>query len=226
MPQTAATVEERIAVLEAIARGYPKVGWRLCVDQFDPHSTVGHYNFRPRWRKDASGAGQPVSHDERYQFARKALDMAIDWPNHDEQTLGDLVDRLQTMPEEDREKVRIRIGMWIAANPDDNEKAELRERIRCAVFTRRGRNLSGKIKNPAKEMYDQLAPIDPVVRHRWLFARQWVQESLRRSKTLTSITESATLGAPNCATLRSARFGKPAATPDSADCANLGKHSP
>ncbi len=182
MPQTAANVEQRKTALEAIARRYPEVGWRLCIDQFDPHGAIGNYNSRPRWRKDASGAGQPVSGNERYQFARKALDIALDWPRHDQNTLGDLIERLQVIPD-DRENVWQRVRTWVASAPSDEQKAELRERIRRYAFTRRGRNLSGETRNHARELYDLLAPHDPIVRYKWLFARQWVEESFDEIET-------------------------------------------
>jgi hypothetical protein len=101
MPQTAANVEQRKAALEGLARRYPDIGWALCIDQFDPHATVGHHTSRPLWRKDASGSGQPVRRRESYEFARKALDLAIDWPRHNERTLGDLVERLQAVPDDE-----------------------------------------------------------------------------------------------------------------------------
>jgi addiction module HigA family antidote len=179
LPQTAADVEQRKAVLEAVARRFPAVGWRLCVDQFDPHSTIGHYNYRPRWRKDASGAGQAVTRSEMHQFASKAVDIAINWPKHDEHTLGDLVERLQMIRDEDQNKVWDQIQTWIAAGPSDESKAALREGIRRFAFTRRGRNrkLASKTKDYAREFEQLLLPDDLVVRHRWLFAQQWVEES-------------------------------------------------
>jgi hypothetical protein len=179
MPQTAANVEQRKAVLEVVARRFPQVGWRLCIDQFDPHSTIGHYNHRPLWRKDASGVGQAVTRGEVPQFSRKALDIAINWPKHDEQTLGDLVERFQMILEEDQEKVWDQIREWIAAGPSDASKAALRERIRRFAFTRGGRNrkLGSKTKDHVRDVQELLLPSDPVARHHWLFARQWVDES-------------------------------------------------
>jgi addiction module HigA family antidote len=180
LPQTAASVEQRKAVLEALVRRFPQVGWQLCIDQFDPHATIGHYNHRPRWRKDASGTGQAVTRSEVYQFASKALDIAIHWPKHDEHTLGDLIERFQMMRDEDQEKVWDQVHAWIAAGPSEEGKAALRERIRRFVFTRRGRNLgvAGKTKGHAREVQELLLPRDPVIRHHWLFERQWVEESL------------------------------------------------
>ena len=182
MPQTAATVEVRCGVLETIVRRYPEVGWRLCLDQFDATASVGNYSHRPRWRKDAAGAGQPVSQQEIYTFARKALDLAIDWPEHDEQTLGDLVQQMHGLVDPDQSRIWDRIRVWVAGGPSDERKAALRERVRLYSFTRRAR-LRGRpteSKETAREIYDHLEATDPIIRHQWLFARHWVEEVLGR----------------------------------------------
>src|SRR5262249_3150004 len=54
MPQTAASLDQRKAALEAITKRFPLVGWQLCLQQFNRDSQIGHYNHRPRWRNDAS----------------------------------------------------------------------------------------------------------------------------------------------------------------------------
>lgn len=179
MPQTAATVEQRCSVLETITRRYPDVGWRLCVEQIDPGSTIGHYSYRPHWRKDASGAGQPVTQGEMYTFFRKALDLAIEWSAHSAQTLGDLVQHIHGLSEVDQERIWNKVRKWIATGPSDSEKAVLRERIRLYSFTRRARKgrAPSKSKDIARELYDKLEASDPVIRQQWLFERQWVEES-------------------------------------------------
>lgn len=179
MPQTAANVEARCAVLETVAKRFPQVGWRLCVDQFDQGLGIGHYSHRPRWRKDASGAGQPVTRGEMFTFMRNALDMAIEWPTHNERTLGDLVQNVHTLLDEDQRRIWEKIRAWIANEPTDEQKAVLRERIRLCSFTRRARKRSAPSKSNdiAREVFDQLVAHDPVVRHQWLFARHWVEES-------------------------------------------------
>ncbi len=178
MPQTAAPVEQRIKALEMLARSFPDVAWEIALDQIKPGSRIGHYSYRPRWRSDASGAGQVVTGKEMYEFSRKALNLLIAWPAHDEKTLGDLVESLQGMPEEDQSKVWDFIDRW-AATAAEPAKAELRERIRRYAFTRswRRRVLAEKSRDRAREAYATLQPLDPVIRHGWLFADQWVQES-------------------------------------------------
>jgi addiction module HigA family antidote len=179
LPQTAATVEERIVALELLVRRHPQVGWRTCVDQFDPHSTTGDYTYRPRWRRDAIGAGESASGQDRYRMARKALDLAIAWPTHNENTLGDLVERLRGIPPEDQETVWSAIDTWTAEGPDERRKAALRETIRRSTMTRRShvQGVERKLRIRAKAAYDALEPADVVLRHGWLFVQQWVDES-------------------------------------------------
>jgi addiction module HigA family antidote len=178
MPQTAASVEQRVKALEMLTKRYPDVGWEIGIEQIKPGSRIGHGSNRPRWRSDASGAGQVVTYKEIYDFNRKALDFLIAWPSHDEKTLGDLVESLQDIPEEDQSKVWDLIDEW-SRKAGEAAKAALRERIRQFAFTRRGRQrkLGEATRDRAREVYDSLQPDDPVIRHGWLFAGQWVQES-------------------------------------------------
>ncbi len=178
MPQTAASVEERVKALEMLIGRSPDVGWEICIEQIKPGSRIGHHSYRPRWRSDASGAGQVVTGKEMYDFFRKALDFLIAWPSHDEKTLGDLVESLQGMPEEDQSKVWDLIDEW-SRKAGEAAKAALRERIRRFALTRlsRHRKLGEATRDRAREAYDSLRPHDPVIRYGWLFADQWVQES-------------------------------------------------
>ncbi|MCP4211442.1 MAG: HigA family addiction module antidote protein [Halieaceae bacterium] len=179
MPQTSALVEQRIKAVEYIAKHQPELAWDLCAEQFEGGSRIGHYNYRPRWRGDASGAGQPVTRGENFKFVRKAVDICLDWPTHDERTLGDLVERLQLLSEEDQVRVWGLIDAWAKTEPGEAAKAALRERIRRYAFTRRSRqkNISKTSAERARTASDLLAPHDPVIRHKWLFESQWVQES-------------------------------------------------
>jgi hypothetical protein len=178
IPQTAASVEQRIRGLEMLIRRFPDVGWEIGIEQIKPGSRIGDYSYRPRWRSDASGAGQGVTRKEIYEFNRKALNLLISWRSHDEKTLGDLVECLQGIPEEDQATVWDLIDEW-SQKAGEVAKAALRERIRQFAFTRRARhrNLVEATRDRAREAYNNLRPDDPVIRHSWLFAAEWVQES-------------------------------------------------
>ncbi|MGE6226402.1 hypothetical protein [Paenibacillus chitinolyticus] len=162
-----------------ITKRFPDVGWEICIEQIKPGSRIGHYSYKPSWRGDASGAGQIVNRKEMYDFNRKALDLLIAWPSHDEKTLGDLVESLEGIPEEDQNKIWDLIDEW-SQSAGESAKAELRERIRLFAFTRRSRHrkLGKATRDRAREAYERLQSENPVIRHGWLFAEQWVQESI------------------------------------------------
>ena len=180
MPQTAASLDARIKALEALARHFPDIGWQICIDQFSPGSRMGSDSYRPHWRNDASGAGQVLTRGEIHAFVRKTLDLAIAWRHHDGQKLGDLVERLVIMTEEDQQAVWNLIDSWSDIQTDEQAKATLRERIRRFAFTRRGRRqgLNKATCDRAREASAKLTPHDPITRHRWLFAKHWVEESV------------------------------------------------
>ena len=177
MPQTAAPIDKRLEALDLLIRKNPEMGWRICVNQFDQHSTIGHYSSRPRWRRDAAAAGDVVTNLEAHQMARRAVDRAIGWATHTEYTLGDLVEHLGRIPD-DQEAVWAQVIAWAATNPAEACKATLRERICRSTMTvqSRRRRDGGAVPPRAHEAYEALVPDDIVLRHQWLFAQQWVHE--------------------------------------------------
>ena len=179
LPQTAASLEDRMTALEILTKRFPDIGWQICIAQFQAGSKIGHYSHRPRWRSDASGAGRSVTRREFDEFRRKALALALARPEHNQNTLGELVERLPDMSEENQTLVWDLIDTWADSEIDDKAKAGLRERIRVLTFTRRGRwhGLKDTTKDRAHIVYKKLQPRDPVVQYTWLFAQHWVEPS-------------------------------------------------
>ena len=179
LPQTAAPLDDRIQALEALCRRFPDIGWQICIQQFEGRQQIAFPSARPCWRNDAAGAGHGVTDVEGYEFARKALDLAISWPTHDKATLGDLVERLDGMSDHDLLSIWNCIEAWSQTETDEKAKAELREKIRRTVFTRRGilRGLETDQRDRARKICEELASSDPIRRHAWLFASAWVRYS-------------------------------------------------
>ena len=182
LPQTAASLEERMQSLETLTKRFPDVGWEMCIAQVNTRFQVGHYSYRPHWRADASGAGRSVTRKEVHDFIRRAFDLALAWPKHDQKTLGDLVERVQEMPDDDRAGVWDLVDAWAASETDERARADLRERIRRFAFTRRGRrDLDAGTGDRARAAYAKLEPGDLVIRHAWLFDSPWIDCSADES---------------------------------------------
>ena len=179
IPQTAAPLKGRIQALETLTQRFPHIGWQICIAQLNVGPGFGDYAYRPRWRSDASGAGYSVTWKEMNEFKRKTLALVLSWPRHNQKTLGDLVERLSGMPEEDQTRVWDLIDAWADSETDESAKAGLRERIRRFVFTRLGhrQNLKDAAKGRARVACAKLQPRDLIERHAWLFAQYWVEPS-------------------------------------------------
>ena len=179
MPQTAASLDQRNRALERLTRKFPEVGWQVCVDQFDPSSTLGDYSTKPRWRTDAYDAGEVTTHGEAGQGQRKAVELTLNWFPHNERTLGDLVERLPMLSPDHRNRVWELISAWNDTSPTDSQRAALRERIRRCALTRRSRHhrLDDTERKCARQAYALLESQDAATRHQWLFISHWVDES-------------------------------------------------
>ena len=179
LPQTAAPLDDRIRALETLCERFRDIGWRICIQQFERRSQFGHFSARPHWRDDATGFGHGVTAEERDKFARRALDLAVSWPSHNLATLSDLLERLDGMSEQDRSSVWDIIDVWARTETNEKAKAEFRENIRRTVLMRRG-PLVGRedsCRDRARETFEKLASRDPVRRHAWLFAAEWLEYS-------------------------------------------------
>lgn len=179
MPQTAATLTQRVQALRLVCGRAPEVGWHVCMKQLAQGPRVSSGNRRPRWRGDAAGAGQPVSAGERRDFILAALEQVLDWPNgYDASNLAYLVESLGVMPEPERARVWSLVEDWLAGRPDPLEQSDFRERLRRFAFAVRGPfvKVDAEVRERARRMYDRLLPTDPVARHVWMFARHWIEE--------------------------------------------------
>ena len=180
IPQTAASLEDRKRGIEGLVRRFPGVGWQVCMDQLpDGKSRIGHNSYRPRWRSDATGAGRGVTCVERREFTRYVRDIVHDWPELNVGRLEDLVQRAAWIPEGDQARVWDRIITWGQTQGDDHARVALREKIRRWYLTRYGqvRGLPTATIEGARRTFESLEPQDMIVRHQWLFDRQWIEPS-------------------------------------------------
>ena len=166
MPQTSVPVDDRIGVFNRLLEKFPDVGWELCVEQFSAGPKTGEYNSKPRWRTDGHGHGEPVPLSENWKFILNALEKALGWPDHTEETLSDLVRNFESV-----QRFELELELWRLiedwrGGACEEAKARLRETIRLSGCLHSGRE---EAVARAREVYDMLVPSDVVIRHEWLF---------------------------------------------------------
>lgn len=183
MPQTAASLEQRVAVMKLLAEKFPAVAWKICVDQFSTASRMGEYSYKPRWRTDGHGFGQPLATWEPIvAFRTQMIDMALVWKGQDRDTLCDLIEHFPDFDDGQRSTVWGLVNTWAQSGVSDMDKAIVREKIRLSIMSRRGamrlkRRGTSIQPKPAGAAYRALEPSDIVIKHEWLFRTMWVEES-------------------------------------------------
>lgn len=180
MPQTSASVEQRNRILELLTKEFPNVGWKVCIDQLIRAPSLGYFSAKPRWRTDALAATDAVTHGEKREVILRTTELALAWSIHDEQSLGDLVERSEFMREDHRRRLWEIISVWSnSETTTDSQRATLRERFRRSV---RYLESSTEPSNEADQeniqrVYSQLQPRNLIARHGWLFQSKWVNYS-------------------------------------------------
>ena len=171
LPQTAASLEDRIRTLQMLKERFPDIAWQICVDQISRMSGIVIPNYRPRWRSDASGAGLSVIPGEFNRFRRKTLNLVLKWPRYNQKNLSDLLERVSGLPDEDQTAVWDLIDAWADSETDETTKASLREQIRQSVLTS---SVDEITKERGAMTYEKMRPRDLVIRRAWLFDKEWV----------------------------------------------------
>ncbi|WP_194727357.1 HigA family addiction module antitoxin [Noviherbaspirillum malthae] len=193
MPQTAASNEERLALMKTLFAKFPNVAWKLCVAQFGNNHQIGHHSHKPMWRPDGYGHGEPFpTWGPILEFVAEMVKLALTQPDYSVSMLCDLIDRLHDLAEVDQARVWEIVETW-AKTACDSDKVILREKIRTSTLSRRAALRTKKNGKPpqlttiAKGIYAALEPISLIDKHAWLFKNSWIEESADELEDIENI---------------------------------------
>jgi hypothetical protein len=173
MPNTYASVQERVAVLRNICRSRPKAGLNLSMSLLPvayDHSTG---TAKPSLR-DFGDAHSEAQTDDDIQSAYRAYsEIAVELAGTDLKRLISLVDHLNALDFSNREAIARAIrSAVLTASPDD--VFELWSKLHELVanhkqFHSAGWAMSERDLNALWELCEEIAPDDPIHRIIWLF---------------------------------------------------------
>ena len=183
MPQTAAGLEERLRAVRYIVDRLPDVGWRLSMALLDPRDQFGSHSHKPRWRNDGYGHGDPVpTMGPIWDFRKGVTETVLTWREpYSAQMICDLIDILAGLDKEQANRVWDLVQKW-AKNAGDHCKAEVREKVRVSVLSKRvakrvEREDWPQMTEKGRTAFLLLEPEDVVHKHAWLFKQGWVPDS-------------------------------------------------
>jgi hypothetical protein len=178
LPQTAATLSQRITALDTLIAREPDVAFDILDVLVHVGSDTAMPAARPSWRNDDTGAGHGVAEGEQGQMLVAAADRLIACSEGHPQRIARLIAKTRIF-----DAARVKATLALAAQfAKSSAPDEDREVIRTALKKRiswhrnydktRGKALDNKLR-AIEDLYERLSPQDLVIRHRWLFADGW-----------------------------------------------------
>ena len=174
IPQTAATLEQRIAALDQLIQTDTDIGFDA-LDQLIPIGPdLARLSETPMWRDDNAGSGNQVSANECHDMLIAAADRLISLSDGHARRLTRLLDKLGTFDPNRADKVLSMIKVFTEAGANDEDRDLLRSALRTKLHWHLNYDKSEpqaliEKTGPWQQLYDALSPADSVIRHRWLF---------------------------------------------------------
>jgi len=182
LPQTAATIEQRINVIDYLIDQAPDEAFTLLDSMTDPWSDTAWPNARPQWRDDDAGAGYGATGLERHTMDVAAIDRKIAMSSASAAKISQLIPNYTNL--DASRQLRIIKLLNDSVDLDDTSKEILRASLRTKLhwhlnYDKRDEKTLRAFLNPLEAAYVALAPTNRVVRHAWLFRNNWVDLPVR-----------------------------------------------
>lgn len=177
-PQTTATAEQRLAVLDRLVRTHNDVGWTLMLSLVPRFGEWASTNARPRWRDDDAGTNGQRQSASFGQYLSDIGSRLIAQADGHPGRIADLVRDADRFEGEYRESI-IRLVEG-AINFDDDGREAVRTSLRHYLnwhnsFNRDGAKQGRATADCLRPYFDALAPLDIVKRQAWHFTNGWVE---------------------------------------------------
>jgi len=172
-PNTYASPEERIAVLQAICRKRPGVGLQLLMSLLPRGHDFSSGTAKPRLRDFGEAKSKATTWADKETAERQYADLAVELAETDINRLSALVESLAQVKPQTRERAIAAIRTSARTAPPD---AVFQLWSKLNDFVQRHRNfqdanwaLKQDQLSPLEELCKEIAPRDPVRRIRWFF---------------------------------------------------------
>jgi len=173
LPQTYATLPQRIACLDVVLAACPNVGWQLLKKLLPRHMDSSSQTQHPKLRDLAPEVLEEITFGVVWDFETAVVDHALVAAGDDEVRLGVFVDQLGQLQRPNRAKALARIDSYLAAHQTAEGSpiwhALKDESARNAYFSDSDWALTGDELSAMQELVERHRPTDPMVSERHAF---------------------------------------------------------
>jgi hypothetical protein len=176
-PQTNASLQERLAVLNRLRKKEPQVAWDLILDLYPKAHDIGHNAPVPRWRDFSVSDPEPVTRITIRKGAEQLGLWLLEDVAADATRWAQVIKRFSDFAPDLRQKFIEKLAALPAVISDDGSRAQIQDSLRRFIhhhreFATTEWALPEAELSALERVYHKLDPRDPIKRSAWLFELQ------------------------------------------------------
>jgi hypothetical protein len=173
-PQTSASLDARLAILNKMRREEPTVAWTLFFELVPAQFQTAMMTARPRWRRWAPSSEITVSRAEIGQAVRTIGGWLLEDARSDPSRWAQILDLMPSLPDEFDEALLDGLNRLQPEELPPEELEQLAKKLRETIGHHRAYADADWAMAPDRvdklaAVAEQLRPSDPISLHRWLF---------------------------------------------------------
>jgi len=175
LPQTYATLDQRLKVIERLLKTEPKAAWELMLAILPKTYDTGSNNPKPRWRDFSEDKAEPITYGLIDRGTRALTALLVAHAGVDPTRWLGLIEHLGSLPPDIRDAAWSKLSDTAAAIPEDENRIKIWAALRRFIshhrsFPNTDWALPAQEINRVESIYKQFAPTDPILQRNWLFA--------------------------------------------------------
>ncbi len=199
LPETTASLSERLATLEGLRTSHGDVAWWVMCSMLPEPSALGWPASKPQVREWAPDETPRATWEERARTTSEIVTWMVDDAGLRGQRWTDLIERLDWLPTGEREHVMTALENLDLCEDDEHARAAIWQAVR-STLDRHRRYETARWAMPEADLtrlqgvLNWLQPSDPATRFGWLFADAVPQEE-KQIQAATAVFEQGGLAA-------------------------------
>jgi transcriptional regulator with XRE-family HTH domain len=174
LPQTNATLDQRLKVIDRLLRTVPNAAWNLMLDILPKSMDSSSYNPKPKWRDFAEGEPENRTYALIDRGTRALTDRLIANTGTDPKRWVEVIQHLGSLPPDIRAAALSKLSATAAEISDDQVREEIRSGLRKFIshhrsFPETDWALPAEEIDHIQNIYEQFRPSDPILQRSWLF---------------------------------------------------------
>lgn len=174
-PQTTASLDKRLQVVDAIRAREPEVSWRFLYALLPESHSVGHPTSTPRWREWVSDSKPRPTYAELWRASTEIVSRLLTDVGANGNKWSDLIGRISDMPGREQTAVIERLSSLNLEDFTADDRLELWSMLREMISNHREYQdadwaMPAELSGELEKAYERFTPDDMVAQNAWLFS--------------------------------------------------------